>query len=354
MEAGSQAEESALAIALRAEPTYRLGEPIVLGVEIENRGSRPVRFLQWGTPLEEAFTADYLTVERDGEVLPYDGKLVKRTDPGVNDYRTIGPGEKLETTVEVSAAYPVEAPGDYTVAADVRVFDAFTPAEGEAAIARSRDEHRPLRVSGPEVSFTVEPGEEPLPTAGQRVRREQPKREAPTRLAEGEEEAPTPNLIGGTPEQQEETRNAHTNAITYAALAESELRERNLDSLYETWFGVYDQTRYETVTQHYAEIGTTLTTEAVTYNLTGEGCEPGVYAYTYWFSRTVWLCDAYMNAPETGTDSKFGTLVHEWSHAVCQTSDLAYGQAACMALAESEPEKAIENADSHEYFVEAL
>jgi peptidyl-Lys metalloendopeptidase len=56
----------------------------------------------------------------------------------------------------------------------------------------------------------------------------------------------------------------------------------------------------------------------------------------------------------TGTDSKGGTLVHEMSHftVVAGTDDWAYGQAAAGALAGSNPDRAIDNADSHEYFGE--
>jgi peptidyl-Lys metalloendopeptidase len=56
----------------------------------------------------------------------------------------------------------------------------------------------------------------------------------------------------------------------------------------------------------------------------------------------------------TGTDSKAGTLVHEMSHfnVVAGTDDHAYGQSAAKSLALSNPDLALNNADSHEYFAE--
>ena len=56
----------------------------------------------------------------------------------------------------------------------------------------------------------------------------------------------------------------------------------------------------------------------------------------------------------TGTDSKGGTLVHEMSHfnAVAATDDHAYGQSAAKSLATSNPTRALDNADNHEYFAE--
>ena len=56
----------------------------------------------------------------------------------------------------------------------------------------------------------------------------------------------------------------------------------------------------------------------------------------------------------TGTDSKGGTLIHEMSHfnAVAGTDDVVYGQSGAQNLANSDPDSAITNADSHEYFAE--
>jgi len=69
---------------------------------------------------------------------------------------------------------------------------------------------------------------------------------------------------------------------------------------------------------------------------------------------SVYLCGAFWNAPETGTDSKAGTLIHETSHFTENggTQDYAYGQTNCKSLATSSPDEAIFNADSHEYFTE--
>jgi peptidyl-Lys metalloendopeptidase len=68
----------------------------------------------------------------------------------------------------------------------------------------------------------------------------------------------------------------------------------------------------------------------------------------------MWLCNAFWNAPATGTDSKAGTIVHESSHwtAAGGTGDYAYGQSAAKSLATSNPNNAVMNADSHEYFAE--
>jgi hypothetical protein len=68
----------------------------------------------------------------------------------------------------------------------------------------------------------------------------------------------------------------------------------------------------------------------------------------------VYLCNAFWAAPNTGTDSRAGTIVHELSHftVLGGTSDFAYGQTAARRLAQQQPNRAVQNADSHEYFAE--
>jgi hypothetical protein len=352
-------DDNSLVISIRAEQSYRLGEPVVVTVEARNQGSGPLRLLRWGTPFEEEFTGSSLTVERDGEVLPYDGKLVSRGDPGPEDYLTIGAGESAEATVDISAGYPIESPGEYTVAVDTHAIDAFLVAEGGEETARTRDQHERLTLTSPSITFTVLAGEEPRPTEGARARGEQADGGLQVEGEVSEEGgaaggAVEPAMVGGTSKQREETRKAHQHAWSAASAAAQRLEEEKVNVLYTTWFGVIVPARYLTVRNHYDEIEEALSTMQLTYNLTGEGCKSGVYAYTYFGSRVVWLCGAYMSAPETGSDTKFGTLVHEWSHAFCETHDYAYGESACKRLAQSSPAEAIMNADSHEYFVEHL
>jgi peptidyl-Lys metalloendopeptidase len=83
--------------------------------------------------------------------------------------------------------------------------------------------------------------------------------------------------------------------------------------------------------------------------------ESGTYAYVYPGTfGTVYLCGVFWQVNTTGTDSQGGTLVHESSHFTINggTNDYVYGQAGAKSLAQSNPKKAVSNADSHEYFAE--
>src|SRR3954453_19238786 len=88
---------------LSTADTYRLGEAILVTLEISTQGDQSYQVLMWGTPFEgDGSAADFLTVERDGEILEYDGRLVKRGDPSDEDYATIGPGQSLFGQVDIS------------------------------------------------------------------------------------------------------------------------------------------------------------------------------------------------------------------------------------------------------------
>jgi peptidyl-Lys metalloendopeptidase len=185
-------------------------------------------------------------------------------------------------------------------------------------------------------------------------------REAEKRV-KGTREALGPRFNGGTSSQRADTITAHNNAQRFAELAANQLNHANpanKNALYKVWFGAFDHSRYDEVTNHFSDIANMLQQEHVTYDFTGKSpgdrCFPGDAAFTYPGVRTIWLCKKYIEAPQIGTDCKFGTLIHEWTHAVSSTADHAYDESDCQTLATDDPEKAINNADNHEYFAEHL
>jgi peptidyl-Lys metalloendopeptidase len=85
------------------------------------------------------------------------------------------------------------------------------------------------------------------------------------------------------------------------------------------------------------------------------GCKQNYYAYVYPNQPyNIYVCRVFWQAPTTGTDSKAGTIIHETSHfnVVAGTDDIVYGQTGARNLANSDPNRAVQNADSHEYFAE--
>ncbi|PFH46155.1 hypothetical protein AMATHDRAFT_77803 [Amanita thiersii Skay4041] len=121
---------------------------------------------------------------------------------------------------------------------------------------------------------------------------------------------------------------------------------------YTTWFGTYSQQRHDTVLGHYSSIsGNNFRT--FNYDCT---CDmENVYAYVYpdRFGQ-MYFCPAFWRSAAIGTDSQAGTIIHEASHYIVNggTNDFAYGQDSAKELARTNPDRAVFNADSHEYFAE--
>jgi peptidyl-Lys metalloendopeptidase len=134
--------------------------------------------------------------------------------------------------------------------------------------------------------------------------------------------------------------------------ANAYLGTRTAGTRYTKWFGTYDATRYATVTSHFVNIKDAFDSKPVTVDCS---CKESYYAYVYPTQPyKVYVCNAFWSAPLTGTDSEGGTLIHEVSHfnVVAGTDDWAYGQTAAASLAKKKPARAVDNADSHEYFGE--
>jgi hypothetical protein len=351
-------KEQPLKASISASASYRLGDPILITFEIENIGNETYQLLKWGTPLEKEVRDDFLILQRDGETIPYDGVLVKRGDPSQQSYVLIEPGEKLKETVDISITYPIHEPGDYTATLKTSLFDVF-PITGASKQAPRRKTHfEPLSLNPSTVQFevvAVKAERIPKLTSGE-LAREAEKRTKRTRKAKG------PSFNGGTSVQQTDTITAHNNAQRFAALCANQLNHTNpasANALYKTWFGAFEQSRYDNVTRHFTDIANMLQKEHVNYDFTGRSpfgdrCFPGDCAFTYKGVSTVWLCSSYVSAAQIGMDCKFGVLCHEWTHAVSYTEDNAYGESDCQTLATDDPEKAANNADNHEYFAENL
>lgn len=80
---------------------------------------------------------------------------------------------------------------------------------------------------------------------------------------------------------------------------------------YTTWFGTYTTARHNTVLDHFTKISGN-TFSSYTYDCTC--ADSGVYAFVDPSDfGYVTLCGAFWNAPNTGTDSRGGTLIHEVS-----------------------------------------
>jgi hypothetical protein len=107
---------------LQAPASLPEGESVEVRFILINRSETGLYVLKWYTPLE-GLQGDIFRVTRDGEPIPYNGRLVLRGDPTGDDYVHLDPGESVSATVDLATvgengapAYDFSRPGCYTIA----------------------------------------------------------------------------------------------------------------------------------------------------------------------------------------------------------------------------------------------
>lgn len=124
-----------------------------LRFELANRSQEPLRVLAWNTPWEAGWKGTVLTVTRNGEEIPYQGRMTKRGDPTAESYAEIPAGGRIEATVDLAEVYDVSRPGSYRV----EVAGDLQDVTSEAA-PRPLDRHQPRALRCEAVTFDVPSG----------------------------------------------------------------------------------------------------------------------------------------------------------------------------------------------------
>lgn len=344
---------SILAASIECPPTYTIKATIGCRFHLKNNGKQDYSVLKWSTPLEGA-TSDCLTVTRNGKKLEYDGIYRKRSVPGPDQFLTVGAGQTLSSTFQVSDAFDLTKAGVYSIAVD-------TYLEYVVGSAASKpDVKRKIRhLSSPAVSFEIVGRSSSKGTLGQKARflesRKQTKQNGIFHgtfgggVSRKSISAVQPVVMGGSKILQVATKTAHNtayNTIT-SFLAAPQTKEQRVT----LWFGA---NQVNNVVKKLQKMTGVLEKETITYTFNGPHCDASTYAYTFKNTREIFLCQRYEQAAPVGANSKMGILTHELSHAIVSTDDTVYGQKACKELAKAAPGQAINNADNFEYFVETL
>lgn len=310
-----------------------------INFSLVNQTSSTIHVLRWQTPVD-GVTSDLFEVSQNGKAVDYVGPMYKRVAPRAEDFVELRPGESLDAKVELSALYDMRGGGQF----EVRYAREAREVVREVMAADKGGVDSALR------AFDMSRGATAVYADS-----------TPDALNMGDEQLRTPiiplaatnSFVSCSNTRQTQLATARNSSVTYSNNAKSYLAAGTQGSRYTWWFGTYNSSRYSTVRTHFNNIYSALSSQPFTFNCSCT--DSGTYAYVYPTQPyKVYLCGAFWSAPNTGTDSRAGTLVHETSHfnVVAGTKDNAYGQTAAHNLAVSNPAKAVANADSHEYFAE--
>jgi len=299
--------------------------PTTVNLELQNTGSYAIALLRWNLPLdqfggENAFHV--ILVEEEREV-NYLGARVKYADPTFYDYLVLAKEESVTVPVVLHNLYDFTKPGNYKVQFEYFAMD-IVHEDDFGTIPRLRRNFTPSEIilSNPVLIKTemTYPKELRVPY--------------PCSNTEW-------NII----------QNAASNLRPLITTATALVNQGNTPT-YVEWFGAYNANRWGTAEEVLRYVQNN--------NVVDYACDDraGVYAYVYPTdtTHTIYVCSAFWNAyPIGGWDTQAGTLLHELSHFnnIGATRDHAYGTGACRNLAINNPNNAVNNADSFEYFAES-
>ena len=337
----AQAASNGVTVSISPEKhTLGKADDVIVNVTIANTASTPQYVLKWHTPFGGEIEESLFEVMRDGVKVPYLGAHYKRPAPTAADYYLLKPGASFSVKVELSALYDMSITGDYTIRYDTKslsLFSAELSGRGAGAVQREIGE-----IKSAPVTIWID-GALPRGAVAQ-----QPQTIDAMRAA----------LAGGSLSFSKCTASQQSTVTTAVSAGLSMVTDGDaymagsVGARYNKWFGATDAGRVSTVKSHYVALKDAFANKPITVDC---GCKKTYYAYVYPTQPyVIYVCKAFWTAPMTGTDSKGGTLVHEMSHfnVVAGTDDWVYGQSGAASLAISDPAKAIDNADSHEYFGE--
>ena len=139
---------------------------------------------------------------------------------------------------------------------------------------------------------------------------------------------------------------------------------------YERWFGKFSPSAAERVRRNLKSIAVAIRTGAVTAQCDPVGfdaCEQSTYAFVYPNEPyLIHLCPNFFRQPvmsqlrpgthRSDNGTRAGTIIHEISHftIVARTEDECYSRSECGSMAERDASRAVQNADSYQYYVEDI
>jgi peptidyl-Lys metalloendopeptidase len=310
-----------------AKSTLSAREDVAVQVTLTNVSAQPVRLLKWYVPGSEGLKEGLFSVQRNGEAVEYIGPHYKRVAPRAEDFIVLAPGESVSGSAPVSGLYDLSESGSYSISYSAHGLEQHNVVLTKAA-----------QLDSNLVNLWIEGR-----ASGQ-----------PEIQAQGAVTGQSLAYASCTTTRQSQIATAVSSATTYANSTSSYLNGISSGtSRYTTWFGAYSSTNLSTARSHFTNIKNAFASAAIVVDCTCT--DTGTYAYVYPTQPyRIYVCGAFWSAPNTGTDSRAGTLIHEMSHfnVVAATDDHVYGQTGAKSLAKSSPSQALDNADNHEYIAE--
>lgn len=349
---GIQARRPARVLETRLESLdwYGRSEALNIRFSLTNTTDQSLWLLRWQLPSPD-MDANLLKVTRDGNPVAYLGPLVKRATPDDTDYVEVKPGETYAVLLDPSAFYDMTQQGSYAISFAPLSLQVRTRAP-EVLRPRGAEPMLAFRESAPDIVKV-----DTLPTEKAQVAGTPATRfwfeglGNPNELMAKPGGSTDPAFSKCTTTQIATATTAKGNALSISRKALAALNTANPYN-FVWWFGPATSSSVSNIKGHFTKVEDAFANKSVVIDC---GCKQNYYAYVYPTQPyKIYVCKAFWSAPALGRDSKAGTLVHEMTHfnVVVGTDDYVYGATGAHNLALTDPAKAMDNADNHEYFAE--
>jgi peptidyl-Lys metalloendopeptidase len=133
----------------RIEPVA--DSPTSVRFTLTNQTDARLWVLRWNTPLEGG-KGTLFTVTANGTEIPYQGPMLKRGDPGREDYVEVPAGESASNTVNLADVYEMGQPGQYEVKVTGNLHDV---AKDGASVPRPRDRQEAMELGCEGITLDV-------------------------------------------------------------------------------------------------------------------------------------------------------------------------------------------------------
>ena len=322
---------------------FKVGQDVLCEVTITNQDSEDRFLFTRGTPLEK-FKSNIFLVIQNMKPIPYNALhfksgTINKYSNGIN----IPPKQSVAVTVDLSSAYSFKTLGNYSVSLNTIVY--FLDKEENVEANHLFSVPSKFEVSG---------GGVPKLTIAEKLFLDQAQYDTLPAVSMDIGGKPMNLTFDGKYDSFDISNATDAWANAYKAVVASPADMDNNTAHYKTWFGAV--THKDTAKGNIQDIQKAM--ETLTYILffRGPECIPGdEYAYTFFGSTTIYLCDLYFEAKDSSDfDTKFGIFVNKLSQAVDNNDDKFVGIDHCKNLAQSKPQQAVRNAANYQYFVETL
>lgn len=351
---------------------YHLGSPLEITVKIKNTEKRDYYILFRSTPFDSIHD-DSFHITCNHETVEYDSIYAKRTPVTSKNFVLVKAGKTKKATILLAERYYFRNGGFVNLEYKPVIF--YTAYLDYYKEFTHREELKDVRKQ-----FFILDSSEIYPTRGIKMRME----EMPEwnkiyseNYSSPDMEYPAPcvvfNQTAHTDEKKKDFKNivmdSHYELIHYLIHCINELQadsgEENIH--YQMIFGRFDNKRYKLVHSNFDKILKAVRSiiiykrsdDFTKDSMTGISMDDDCYGYINKNGTQIFLCRPFLEAVMTGTNSRVGVLLHELSHVYSKTGDMRLEAALpnerelCIELAKINPEQAVRNADSYEFFLES-